>query len=98
MLIDLWVGCSNIWQNTSEASRIHCVLRDQGSRKISDPSNFSSFYFCIQKAHTKYTKISTIRKFPAIWYVPLTKVLVEHISAVSDGACVKSVSLRNRNV
>ena len=37
----------------------------------SDRSNFHSFYFRMQNAHTKYTKISTIRKFPAIWYMVL---------------------------
>ena len=27
-------------------------------------SNFCSFYFCMQQAHTKFTKICTIRNFP----------------------------------
>ena len=31
-------------------------------------SNFHSFYFLMQNAHTNYTKISTMRKFPAIRY------------------------------
>ena len=59
MLIGVWVGSSNIWQTTNEASRIHGVLRGQGSHKISDRSNFRSFHFRVQKAHNfmKYPKI-----------------------------------------
>ena len=34
--------------------------------EIFNCSNFHSFYFRIQSVHTKYTKISTIRKFPTI--------------------------------
>ena len=61
----LWEGCSMTWQNTSEATR---VLWGQGLRNFFERSNFRSF-FRIQNTHMKYTKISTIRKFPTIRYV-----------------------------
>ena len=34
------------------------------SRFIFERSNFRSFYFRMQNAHTKYTKICTVRNFP----------------------------------
>ena len=41
-----------------------------------------SFYFRISRLHTKYTKISTVRKFPAIRYVHFRTKLLErdHLS------------------
>ena len=45
-----------------------------------DHSNFCSFYFRMLNVHTKYTKISTMGKFPAVWYYyPLGKSLVQNL-------------------
>ena len=62
MLTGLSVGCSRTWQNTNKATR---VSWGQGSHKIFERS---------QNAHTKHTKISTIQKFPTIWYVLIKKI------------------------
>ena len=60
------VGHSKIWQNTS---CLYPIFTTHSEVKVQ--ANFSivqifSFYFCMQNAHAKCAKISTIWKFPAI--------------------------------
>ena len=60
------VGHSKIWQNTS---CLYLIFTTHSEVKVQ--ANFLivqifSFYFCMQNAHAKCAKISTIWKFPAI--------------------------------
>ena len=69
--MSLWVGCSKTWRNTSYLYPIFTMCNKvKAHAKIFDRSIFCiSFYFCMQNVHAKYAKISTIRKFPTIWYM-----------------------------
>ena len=80
MPIYIWVGCSKIWQNTSEANHIHCVVEYiiillvlfiQNLRLL----NISQFY--AQNTRTKYTEILIlVPNFPLYtWYCTSSKNL-----------------------
>ena len=79
LIISLWVGCSKIWQNTSWLYSITVC----GEVKVhKGRSNFRIFYFRTQNAHTK---ISTVWKFPTIWYKSIIyKQVVKTAFSMSD--------------
>ena len=67
MLTGLWVGRLKIWQNTDRYMvKLFTACR---SSFYVVKIKLCSVYFCIQSTHTKYMKICTIRKFPAIRYL-----------------------------